>query len=244
MFVRYFFYVVLVLGIFFLPFLEPKAEKKSLYKQQNIEKPLVMVSLSQPIKKQKTKKVKKLSKKKNIVKKNIMKKKVFIKKKKLHKKKAPLIKQEKKFEKVQPVKKELVKKIEKKVIKKKVKDIPKKDLKLNKDLTTSQLLSKGSQQNLKQVKTQYFHNVFKKIETYKKFPRKAKRFKREGDVKIGFDILADGSFTNLHIIKKAKYHIFNKSVLNIFKNIDTFLVPPSQLASPLHIELTISYKLH
>lgn len=189
--------------------------KKVEKEKKSIQKKIEKKVTKPPVLKKPTKKHIKVVKKHKVVKKTVLK---------------PLKKEEKKV---------LVP--EKKIVKKKV--IKQKSIQPKTEKPVSAYAQKAQSYN-KEIQKKYFHSVYKLVEEHKKFPKKAKRFQKEGSVKVGFTILHNGTFNNFHIIKKAKYSTFNKSVVKLFRNIDSFLPPPKEVQTPLNIEITISYKLH
>jgi len=92
------------------------------------------------------------------------------------------------------------------------------------------------------IKQTYYSQVRSTIEANKKYPKKARRFKHQGDVKVKFSINADGSVNRLEIVEPSRYNTLNKAVKKMFNRL-TFSKPPRELETPLNITITINFTL-
>ena len=97
--------------------------------------------------------------------------------------------------------------------------------------------------HIETLKERYFNSIYDSISKYKKYPKKAKRFKQEGDVKVNFHVNKNGMISKFKILSKNKYSSLNKAVIKIFDKLKYFEKPPTELKLPLKISITISYKL-
>lgn len=93
------------------------------------------------------------------------------------------------------------------------------------------------------AKKTYYDTIYESIAEKKRYPKKARRYKQEGSVKISFKVLSDGTIIDLKLIKLSKYKSLNKAVKKLFKRLDKFPRPPSNLSFPLELSITINYKL-
>ena len=89
----------------------------------------------------------------------------------------------------------------------------------------------------------YFSTIYEKIAKYKKYPKKAKKFKQQGEVRVRFMVDASGHVSGFEIMEKSEYRSLNKAVKKLFKKLKSFDIPPPELALPLEITITISYTL-
>ena len=93
------------------------------------------------------------------------------------------------------------------------------------------------------AKKTYYNEIYEVISDNKKYPKKARRYKQEGSVKVSFKILRDGTITDLELLKLSKHNSLNKAVEKLFNKLKKFHVPPSNLSFPLELSITINYKL-
>ncbi|WP_281951278.1 energy transducer TonB [Nitrosophilus kaiyonis] len=202
-----------------------KIEKKVIKKKKPKPKPKPK---SKPIiKKKKTKKkILKLKPKKSIIKPKKIKKivqKPKPKPKKVVKETKPL----------KPIKKENInEKIE----------LPNKKIVKNEIKSSKKIDSHVKKANLNEKKDELEKIVIKikkAIEENKKYPRIAKRLKKEGIVEVEFILCTDGKIKDLKIIKKAS-SILNKSAIKTIKKASIYFPKPYK---NLKIVVPIEYKL-
>ncbi|MCW9026637.1 MAG: energy transducer TonB [Thiovulaceae bacterium] len=96
--------------------------------------------------------------------------------------------------------------------------------------------------NTADIKQIYYSKIRSVIEQHKKYPRKARRFKHQGDVKVSFFVNYDGTTDALEIIEPSRYNTLNKAVKKMFRGL-TFEKPPKELEPPIKIFITITFKL-
>ncbi len=228
---RYLLYLFILSLIIFIPFLEAKSEEKVV---SHTKKTSINVTLvEKPL-------IKKVQKK-------------VVKKKKPHRKPKP-----KKRSKVKPTPKKIVepkpipikspppKVVEKKEIIEEVPDLVKElVVETQEDAPTEELVEEepSKEQILASKKNLYFATIYEKISQYKKYPKKAKRLRQEGEIKVRFLVDAQGRVSDFEILDQSDFRLLNKAVKKMFKKLKTFDAPPSGLELPLEISITISYRL-
>jgi len=252
---RFLLYGIVVTILLFIPVIQK--EKKVTIKQKSSTKS-VSISLAkapQKVVKKVTKKAikkplhkaKKLPpKKKRVIKKKSVKKKKIIKKKVLKKAVPP----KPKIDKEKILRKKLAEeKIKKEKERKKLEKEKLEKEKLEQERIEKERAEAVERERQKRVKyltslkEQYYAEVYNTIASKKRYPKKALRFKKEGSVKVGFTILADGSYRDFHIITPSNEKIFNKAVKKLFKKLHYFEKPPSEIELPLHITISINYNI-
>ena len=210
------------MGVIFVPMGVEVVELKPLYHQDKV----INVTLVKPPVKKKVKKVvKKVKKKPKPKPKPIVKPKPIPKPK-------PVVK------KVIIPKPEPIKKIEKVVVKKEIIVQKKEEVKSEDDEARKVELAKSMK-----AKRTYYDTIFEVIAQNKRYPKKARRYKQEGSIKVSFKVLSDGTITDLKLLTLAKYKSLNKAVKKLFKRLEKFPVPPDNLSFPLELSITINYKL-
>jgi len=235
---RFLLYGVVVILLLSLPLLTK--EKKVAIKQQSTLKS-VNVTLIKPEEKRSEKPQKKKVVKKKVVKKKIVKKSTITKK--ISKKKKSVTLKPKKTKKIikEEQKTEINKKLEeKKSLQKKIEN--EKYEKIKREKAKSQERQKKAKY-LNSIKEKYYAQIYNTIASYKYYPKRALRFKKEGVVKVSFTILSDGSYKNFKIITPSDKKIFNKAVQKLFRKLQKFEKPPSEIELPLNITININYKI-
>ncbi len=111
------------------------------------------------------------------------------------------------------------------------------------EVIEEEILEDNSAQVMASKKELYFASIYDSIGKHKKYPKKAKKFKQQGDVKVRFDVDAEGKISNFMIVEKSKYKSLDKAVKKMFKKLKYFEKPPPELELPLEISITISYTL-
>lgn len=238
MLVRFLFYIVILFLLIFIPFLKPKNEpkvvsysKKTAINVTLVEKPTLKKVRKKTIKKKKAikrVKPKNSSKPKDAPKKTV---KPLLKKPnspKILKKKEPL-------EEPSKIVKELNPKSEEKSVVKELEEVE--------ELEEVVKSMPSKEEILASKKELYFASIYQKISKYKKYPKKAKKLKQEGDIKVRFIIDSKGRVSDFEIIDKSDFRLLNKAVKKMFKRLKTFDAPPSELSLPLEISIIISYRL-
>jgi len=90
---------------------------------------------------------------------------------------------------------------------------------------------------------EYYNMIYEKINSHKRYPKKAIRFRREDSIPVHFAIDKDGLIYEFKILKKSKYSSLNKAVEKIFKKIKRVDRPPNGIETPLKINISINFKL-
>ena len=96
----------------------------------------------------------------------------------------------------------------------------------------------------KNAKESYYDAIYKQIDSQKRYPKKALRFKQEGDVLVFFLVLANGEISKFKILKPSEFDSLNKEIKNVFKKLRHFSKPPSEIEVPLEIKITIRFKIN
>ena len=230
----------ILFGIFFIPLNIPKTKLHQISTKETV----VNVSLIE-LPKEKKKVAKKVKKKKPIKKKKLTKKKLKKKpipkpkpKKKLKPKPTPKPVPKKTVLPLPPKKKELVEKKEEPIKEEILKEEKLKEI-------DKQLQEEQEQKRLQkqEVQKSYYDKIYQIIAQNKRYPLRARRFKKEGSIPVHFLILLDGSIKNLELIKPSRHKILNRAVEKLFEELESFPKPPSELSFPLEISITINYKL-
>ncbi len=245
---RFFLYFSIVIGVLFIPFSMPKETPKKIF----VDKRTINVTLIKPSLKKKVKKVKKpVQQPKVKLKKKLKPKpkvKVKVKKKIIRKPKPKLV--VKKKPKPIPIKK-VVPVIEKKiVVKEKVIEVKKEPIKqeiiVEKEIVIDEQEEIEKRRELArtvQAKESYSNKIYKIIAENKKYPRQARRYKKEGTVNVSFKVLRDGTIIDVILVGESKHKILNRAVLKLFKRLEKFPAPPNNIDFPLEYEIAINYKL-
>ena len=157
-----------------------------------------------------------------------------------------------------PQKKKIIKKkIKKKIIKKKLKPKPKKKFFIPQELPQEimpleeEIIQEDTKPLVNEVVVpvnqslidDYYNLIYEKINRYKRYPKKAIRFKQEDSIPVYFAIDKDGIVYDFRIVKPSKYSSLNKAVEKIFKKIRRVKKPPSEIETPLKINISINFKL-
>lgn len=185
-------------------------------------------------------------------------KKIIPKPKKIVKK--AKIKIEKKVKK-KTVKKKIIKKPIKKIIEKIVKKTVEKPKKIKKKIVqkeqpkliqtvtkkiipikTKKAVVSDVTKNI--LKNEYLTRIKSHIEKYKKYPKRAKRLKQQGNVIVRFEIKKNGQIHSVNIKSKCPYKRLNTAALNLLKEIAKFDPIPDELnKNSWAIEVPISYSI-
>jgi protein TonB len=240
-------YFIFIGSLFFVPlFPDKKSVKVSAIQSDNS----IDITLYKPLPKEVKKEIEKIVKKKppKVIKKKVVKKKEVKKKvvKKRIKKIVPkpevvipkkIIEVPKEI--IETPENEIEEKVEEEREPKIVKEIEKPLLQQNPVI--EQEVKKRAK--LKAQKDSYYSIIFAQIESKKRYPKKALRFRQEGSVKVSFSILKDGTLQAFKIIEQSEYNIFNKAVKKIFKKLKKFPAPPHEIGVPVDITITIKYDI-
>lgn len=251
---RFLFYIIVVIALVNVDIIREREHVKITQKAQSVNVRVIKeLEKSAPPKKEapKPKKIvkevkkkppKKVEKKKKIVKKKPLKK---VEKKKIIKKPEPP-----KPDPQEIIKKELEEKKleEERLEKERIEKEKLEEERLEKERLERERVEKEREiekrrEYVASLKESYYAQIYNTIASKKRYPKKALRFKKEGAVRVSFTILADGSFTNFKITQPSDEKIFNKAVTKLFKKLDTFDTPPSDIELPLEVSITINYNI-
>jgi len=218
-----------------------KTEKKDFCKCKSIRS--YQRRVKKEIKKSEIKEKKKVLKKKKLVKKDkTLKKKVRkigpkqIKKTKHLLKKAPKKKTTDQKEITKEVK-EIEKKKNEKTESKKVEKSVGKEKKVFKNLLKSEKNSIKKEEDSFQ---EFIFKIKKAIEENKKYPKIAKRLRKQGIVEIEFVITANGNLKDLKVIKSSHHKILDKSAIKTIKKASLYFPKP---VKDIKIKVPIEYIL-
>lgn len=246
---RFLFYIIIIIALLNVDIAQEKKSVKITQKSQVVNVKLVK-QIEKPVVVQK-----KAPKPKKVLKK--------VKKKKIVKKKPPI----KKVKKKKLIKKPLVPKPDpQKILKKELEQKKLEEERLEKERLKKEQIEKEKQEELEKerlekervkkeyelqkrreyvasLKESYYTQIYNTIASKKRYPKKALRFKKEGSVRVSFTILADGTFRDFKITQPSDEKIFNKAVKKLFRKLDTFEIPPSDIKLPLEVSITINYNI-
>ncbi len=167
-----------------------------------------------------------------------------VKSKKVVKKITSKIKKETKIVKNHVTKKpiEKLKKVEKKVLQKEqAKLTPSVRKKIVSKPTEKNIVSDSTKEHLT---NEYLSKIKSHIEKYKKYPKRAKRLKQQGQVIVGFEIAPNGQISSVSLKSKSPYKRLNLAALKILKEIIRFDPIPKELnKTTWAIEVPISYSI-
>jgi len=126
----------------------------------------------------------------------------------------------------------------------KVKHKTRAKVKPHKKVKKSKPVSRLSASKAKVIKSQYIRKVKSTIERKKYYPKRAKRLKHEGTVKVRFTILKDGSIKNVTLAHSSRYKRLNSGALQTLKRIGKFpLIPKALHLNQWEIVVPIEYIL-
>lgn len=111
------------------------------------------------------------------------------------------------------------------------------------EVEQSSAFSSSSAKLYAQQKQTYYDTIYYTIEKYKRYPKKALRFKQEGDIKVSFFVLKDGSIKDFKILRRSNFNTLNKEVKRVFKKLRRFEKPPDNLEMPLEVTITIRFTI-
>ncbi len=98
--------------------------------------------------------------------------------------------------------------------------------------------------NTAQLEKQYGNGVRQKIERGKKYPRRAKRKRKQGVVKVGFTLNRNGLISNLRVVKSSGTKALDASALQAVKKVGHFPFFPAGLNKQvIHYVVPISFSL-
>lgn len=94
------------------------------------------------------------------------------------------------------------------------------------------------------LERQYEQGIRQRIEQKKKYPRRAKRMRKQGVVKVAFTITRNGILSKLRIVQSSGVTSLDKATLQAVKKVGRFpAIPPGIRKQSLSYIIPISYRL-
>lgn len=94
------------------------------------------------------------------------------------------------------------------------------------------------------VEDAYKNAVRVAILKHRKYPRQARRKRREGTVRIAFQLSRDGAISNLRVVQSSGIEQLDKAALNAVRKVQRFPAIPTAVRRELwQFELPVSFKL-
>lgn len=103
------------------------------------------------------------------------------------------------------------------------------------------LVSESSEMLLQKERQQYQHELMSHIESFKYYPRSARKRSLEGDVKVSLVLLDDGLYKQLTL--DGEHSVLVKATRTAIESAAPFPSPPEDIALPWRLEFTMSYSL-
>jgi protein TonB len=101
--------------------------------------------------------------------------------------------------------------------------------------------SHSSDELLERERQLYLHKLMSHIESFKYYPRAARKRSLEGEVKVSFMLLDDGNYRQLKL--DGKHSILVKATQSAMETATPFPAPPKDIKLPGPLEFTMSYSL-
>lgn len=102
-------------------------------------------------------------------------------------------------------------------------------------------VSNSSEKLLQQERQQYLHQLMSHIESFKYYPRAARKRSLEGEVKVSFILLDDGSYKQLSL--DGRHSSLVKASRVAMESATPLPVPPNDMVIPRQIDFTMLYSL-
>ena len=80
-----------------------------------------------------------------------------------------------------------------------------------------------------QLEAQYKWELLKAIQANKKYPKRAKKRRQQGLVKVGFVIQGNGEITGVCVIESSGYKLLDQAAMTAVSAIDQFKPIPAQI---------------
>ncbi|MGD2052783.1 MAG: TonB family protein [Gammaproteobacteria bacterium] len=102
-------------------------------------------------------------------------------------------------------------------------------------------VSHSSDELLPKERQLYLHKLMGHIESFKYYPRSARMRSLEGEVKVSFVLLDNGSYRQLNL--DGAHSVLVKATRSALESAVPFPAPPKGMILPERLELTMSYSL-
>jgi len=102
-------------------------------------------------------------------------------------------------------------------------------------------VSNSSEALLQQERQRYLHQLMSHIESFKYYPRAARMRSLEGEVKVSFILLDDGSYEQLSL--DGTHSALVKASRVAMESATPLPLPPNDMVIPGQIDFTMSYSL-
>jgi protein TonB len=102
-------------------------------------------------------------------------------------------------------------------------------------------VSHSSDGLLQKERQLYLHRLMGHIESFKYYPRSARMRSLEGEVKVSFVLLDNGSYRQLKL--DGTHSVLVKATRSALESAVPFPAPPKDMILPERLELTMSYSL-
>lgn len=109
------------------------------------------------------------------------------------------------------------------------------------ELVQGSQVSDSSAMQLQHERQQYLQKLMSHIETFKYYPRAARKRALEGEVKVSFVLLDDGTYKQLSL--DGRHSALVKAARVAVESATPLPVPPKDIAIAGQIEFTVSYSL-
>ena len=102
-------------------------------------------------------------------------------------------------------------------------------------------VSHSSDGLLQKERQLYLHKLMSHIESFKYYPRAARKRSLEGNVKVSFILLEDGHYKQLNL--DGEHSSLVKATRSAMESATPFPSPPKDIILPQRLEFTMSYSL-
>lgn len=94
------------------------------------------------------------------------------------------------------------------------------------------------------IESRYLQTIFESIQKLKKYPRHARKLGQSGVVKVSFDILEDGTITEVFVSEESGFGMLDAAAKKILTNLVKVAPIPKELnRKSMQIVLPIEYRL-
>ena len=94
------------------------------------------------------------------------------------------------------------------------------------------------------IENEYLQKLKAHIEKYKFYPKRAKRLRQQGSVKVSFVLNKNGQINSVKIIKKCPFKRLNKATIELFDKMTHFQPIPKELnKTSWELKVPITYNI-